>query len=344
MYEGYYGLSAKPFQLTPDPKFFFGSSGHKRAMSYLRYGLTQGEGFIIITGGIGTGKTMLVRTLFSELSKENIIAAQLVNTNLEAEDTLRMVAASFGLAHEGTSKAAILRNLETFLTARAREGKRALLVVDEAHNLPIESLEELRMLSNFQISGKTLIQSFLLGQEEFKDKLQSDRLEQLRQRVIAAYHLEPLSKEETKEYIEHRLKMVGWNGDPALTQHAFTEIYNMTSGVPRKINTFCDRLLLYGYLEELHSLGKENVMAVAQELQQETIGKGNAGAGGGGASDNQDEIAPAPESESLSSGIGIQQSYEAEQLGRFETRIALLEERIDSLERTLRRYLELNRK
>ncbi len=272
MYESFYNLSAKPFALNPDPRFFYGSRGHKRAQSYLQYGLTQGEGFIVITGDVGTGKTMLVRNLFSGLAKENIVAAQLVSTQLGADDMLRMVAASYGLAHEGLGKATLLKNLETFLITRAREGKRVLLVIDEVQNLPLSSLEELRMLSNFQLSGKILLQSFLLGQAEFKDTLRSPQMEQLRQRVIAAYHLNPLGEDETQGYIEHRLSLVGWTTDPVISEGAYAAIHRYTSGVPRLINQLCDRLLLFGYLEELLAFDVEHVDTVVKELQQETPG------------------------------------------------------------------------
>lgn len=273
MYEAFYQLKARPFQLSPDPRFFYGSPSHKRAMSYLRYGLTQGEGFIVITGEIGTGKTMLVRTLFADLAKENVVAAQLVTTQLEADDTLRMVAASFGLAHEGLEKATILKNLETFMMARAREGKRVLLLVDEAQNLPPRSLEELRMLSNFQLGGRVLFQSFLLGQAEFRNTLQSKSLEQLRQRVIAAYHLEPLDPAQTRAYIEHRLNTVGWKGDPKFADESYAVIHQHSGGIPRRINTLCDRLMLFGCLEEIHDFPAERVNTVIAELQNESAGK-----------------------------------------------------------------------
>lgn len=330
MYEAFYKLNAKPFQLSPDPRFFFGSQGHKRAMSYLRYGLSQGEGFIIITGGVGTGKTTLVRALFEDLAKENVVAAQLVTTHLEADDTLRMAAASFGLAHEGASKAAILKNLETFLLARTREGKRVLLVIDEAQNLPVGSLEELRMLSNFQEDGRALLQSFLLGQEEFKATLQLDGLEQLRQRVIAAYHLDPLTAEESREYIEHRLTLVGWNRDPEITAAAYGEIFSYTMGVPRKINTFCDRLLLFGYLEELHTLDVGQVREVIAELQQESPIMQTAVS-------RAVDVPSAPP-------VGFSYSPEKEQRDGTETRVAILEDRIDILEKAFRRLLETGRR
>lgn len=270
MYEEFYGLDAKPFQLSPDARFFFNSAAHNRAMAYLRYGLKQGEGFIVITGGIGTGKTMLVRNLFAELDQEDVVAAQLVSTQINAEDVLRMVSAAFGLVHEQLSKAALLRNLEAFFRARRAEGKRVLLVIDEAQNLSRRAVEELRMLSNYQDGGQALLQSFLLGQVELKRKLQGPGMEQVRQRIIAGYHLRPLDREEVQAYIEHRLNLVGWKGSPGFAPQAFNKIYDATGGIPRRVNTLADRLLLFGCLEELQTFEAPHVETIAAEVSQET--------------------------------------------------------------------------
>jgi putative secretion ATPase (PEP-CTERM system associated) len=270
MYENFYSLSGKPFQLSPDARFFFNSSGHNRAMAYLRYGLRQGEGFIVITGGIGTGKTMLVSNLFNELDDESVIAAQLVSTQIDEDEVLRMISASFGLAHENLSKAALLRNLEAFFRARRAEGRRVLLVVDEAQNLPRRSIEELRMLSNYQEDGQALLQSFLLGQLELKHTLQGQGMEQVRQRIIAGYHLRPLDRQELQAYIEHRLALVGWQNDPKITDKAFDAIFSSTAGVPRQVNTLCDRLMLFGSLEELHTIEDSHVQTVFEEIAQES--------------------------------------------------------------------------
>lgn len=269
MYTGYYGFTTKPFQLTPDPRFFFGSSTHSRALAYLRYGLSQSEGFIVITGDIGTGKTTLVKSLFQELDTSQIIAAQLVTTQVEADDLLRLVVGAFELPYEQSNKAALLKRFEGFLRECARAGKRVLLVVDEAQNLPAQSLEELRMLSNFQVADSPLLQSFLLGQEGFRSTLQAPGMEQLRQRVIASCHLTPLNSTETRDYIEHRLRVVGWQGNPTFTDTAYTAIHQYTQGIPRRINVFCDRLLLYGFLEEIQSFSETTVATVQQELTQE---------------------------------------------------------------------------
>ena len=269
MYEDYYRFTAKPFQLNPDPRFFFGSKGHKRAMAYLDYGLSLGEGFIVITGEVGAGKTTLVRNLFRQLDPHALIAAQLVSTQLDAEDTLRSVAASFGLEHEGLTKSALLKNLEDFLIAAARQRKRALLVVDEAQNLTPRAVEELRMLSNFQNNDRSLIQTFLLGQPEFRGILQSLDMQQLRQRVVASYHLGPLDEGETRGYIEHRLRTVGWEGVPSFDESAFTALHRFAGGIPRRINTTCDRLLLFGFLEEKSHFGEAEVNEVIADLRNE---------------------------------------------------------------------------
>ena len=268
MYETYYGFRAKPFQLSPDPRFFFSSRGHRRAMAYLDYGVHQGEGFIVITGEIGAGKTMLARTLARKLESQNVVMAQVVSTQLEADDIVRMVAAAFGLPHE-SSKAVLLKKIEQFLLACHSQGKRALLVVDEAQNVPPKSVEELRMLSNFQSSEKLLLQSFLLGQPEFRATLQSPGMEQLRQRVIASCHLGPMEGAETEAYIMHRLRTAGWHGNPSFREDAFTAIYQYTGGTPRKINILCDRLLLMGCLDEKHAFTGKEVAAVIDDLQQE---------------------------------------------------------------------------
>lgn len=268
MYEEFYNLTGKPFQLSPDPSFFFGSRGHKRAMAYLEYGVEQAEGFIVITGEVGAGKTTLVRNLFQGLDRNQVIAAQLVSTQLEADDMLRAVCSAFGLEFGG-NKAERLLALESYLLDCQRKGKRCLLVVDEAQNLPPAAVEELRMLSNFQTSSGSLLQSFLVGQPEFRSTLQSPSMRQLRQRVIATYHLGPLDEEETRDYIKHRLQRVGWQNDPEFSNEAFEALHEYAGGVPRRINTVCDRLLLMAFLEELHFIDSDTVQEVINELDQD---------------------------------------------------------------------------
>jgi putative secretion ATPase (PEP-CTERM system associated) len=238
-------------------------------MAYLEYGLSQGEGFIVVTGEVGAGKTTLVRNLFNQLPSDQIVAAHIVNTHLDAEDTLRTVVAAFGLPYENASKTAMLARLEQFLRACDQDGKRALLVVDEAQNLTPRAVEELRMLSNFQTDEKSLLQTFLLGQPEFRTTLHSAGMQQLRQRVTASYHLGPMDADETRSYIEHRLHTVGWRNDPTFSDNAYAAIHEYSGGIPRKVNALCDRLLLMGYLEELHSLKEKDVEEVVSDIQSE---------------------------------------------------------------------------
>lgn len=269
MYESFYGFSAKPFQLRPDPTFYYGSKGHRRAMAYLEYGLAQGEGFIVLTGEVGAGKTTLARNLFRSFESKKIVAAQIVSTHVDSNDILKLVAAAFGLPYAELSKAALLLDLERFLRSCYQQDKRVLLLVDEAQNLSQSTLEELRMLSNFQTNDAPLLQTFLLGQPEFRKILLDQNMQQLRQRVIATYHLGPMDELETKAYIEHRLKTVGWTDDPSIDDEAYKLIHQYSGGVPRKINLFCDRMFMMGCLEELHYFGEKEVNDVINDFHQE---------------------------------------------------------------------------
>src|SRR5215210_3812058 len=192
MFEPFFKFSAQPFQLSPDPAFFYGSRGHKRAFAYLQYGLYQGEGFITLTGEVGAGKTTLIRNLLQQLDSEKVVAAQLVSTQLDADSVLRAVATAFGLAVHESDKARVLSQLEAYFVSLVPQNQRALLLVDEAQNLPPQAVEELRMLSNFQLENKALLQSFLVGQPQLRQLMRSPGMQQLRQRVIASYHLGPL--------------------------------------------------------------------------------------------------------------------------------------------------------
>jgi putative secretion ATPase (PEP-CTERM system associated) len=269
MYESFFGLTGKPFQLNPDPSFFFGSRGHKRAFAYLEYGLYQNEGFIVITGEIGAGKTTIVRSLLEQLDSSKVVAVQLVSTQLQADDMLRAVGTAFGLPVRAVDKAILLASLEAFLCQLAVDKKRALLVVDEAQNLAPGAIEELRMLSNFQLGDQALLQSFLVGQPELRAMMQGPQMQQLRQRVIASYHLGPLDKSETQAYVEHRLRHVAWKGDPRFEPACFDVIHALTGGIPRRINTLCNRLLLATFLAERHAIETSDVETIAREIGEE---------------------------------------------------------------------------
>jgi general secretion pathway protein A len=268
MFEKFYGLKGRPFQLTPDATYFFNSKVHLKAVSYLLYGLGQGEGFIVMTGEVGTGKTTLLRHLLSKLNKDQYIAAQIVTSQLGADDMLRMVALAFGIPLTD-DKASLLASIQRFLVKSHNEGRRCLLLIDEAQNLSIPALEELRMLSNFQVDEKSPMQSFLVGQPQFRAAIASADLEQLRQRVIASYHLGPMSETETGFYVDHRLRTAGWRDDPTFEDGCVAALYRHTGGTPRRINTLVSRLLLFGFLDQLHSFTGEMVDNVAADLRRE---------------------------------------------------------------------------
>jgi len=276
MYKSFYKLTQNPFQLNANLDFFFDSSGHKRAKAYLRYGLVQGEGFVVVTGMAGTGKTMLVKELFQSLKQDNeIIIGVMVTSQVGAEDTLRMLSTVFKLAYEyDDNKATLLARLENFFKESGKRGKRVLLVVDEAQNLPKQSIEELRMLSNYEWEGKSVLQIFLVGQEELGRRLYSPGMDQVKQRIVATHHLKAIEEEEIKEYIFFRLSKAGWQNNPQFNLDVFSEIYKFTKGIPRRINTLCDRLLLYGFLEELTTIDLESVKHVITEIEAdyESIG------------------------------------------------------------------------
>ena len=269
MYEEYYGLRAKPFALTPDPRFLYLSKGHSRAMAYLEYGIQQEEGFIVITGEIGAGKTTIASSLLENLDEQSLVAAQLVSTQLDADDLLYSVCLAFGIRDLPLEKAGQLGMLEQFLRDTADAGKRALLVVDEVQNLAPKALEVLRMLSNFQHHDKPLLQSFLVGQPEFRGVLNSEDMQQLRQRVIANYHLGPMDPKDTRSYVEYRLTRAGWRREPDFTEDVWPVIYRYSGGIPRKVNTFCDRLLLVGFLDGRRLVGREEAERVLGDLEEE---------------------------------------------------------------------------
>ncbi len=269
MYSEHYGLNGRPFQLTPDARFWFESATHRKAMAYLGYGLAQAEGFIVVTGEIGAGKTTLVGHLMASVDPARVHAVRIASTQVDGDDLLRLVAQAMGTATEGAEKAQLLGRVESFLADRARAGQKVLLIVDEAQNLPVSSLEELRMLSNFQGAGHALLQILLLGQPEFRDNLNAPDLEQLRQRVIATHHLTAMQKEEVGPYIQHRLKLVGWGGNPQFTDEAFSVLHSASGGIPRKLNMIVTRALLMGAIEKAGIIDRRIIDAVMVDMGQD---------------------------------------------------------------------------
>jgi general secretion pathway protein A len=271
-YTEFFGLRASPFNLTPDLRFYFRSEPQRRALSYLHFGLSKGEGFVVITGEIGAGKTLFIEYFLNNLPSQRAVTATISSTQFEADSILRMAASAFGLREENSEKATVFRNLEAFLVETHRRNARAILIVDEAQGLPVSALEELRMLSNIYRQNRSLLQIFLVGQPGLRRKLSGAGLEQLRQRIVAIYHLAPLSEVEAKQYIVHRLRTAGWNDDPRLADDCFPEIYRETRGVPRLINNLCDRLLWHAFVEEKHAIAEADVELVIQDMKLDADG------------------------------------------------------------------------
>lgn len=284
MYDEFYGLAGRPFQLTPDPRFYFESGTHRKALSYLGYGLAQGEGFIVITGEVGAGKSTLAAHLMATVDRQRLTAAQIVTSALDGEELIHVAARAFGLEVAGHDKATALAQIEAFLHHEAREGRRCLLVVDESQNLSVEALEELRMLSNFQLGAHPLLQILLLGQPEFRTLIQtSPELEQLRQRVIASHHLDAMEPAEVGSYVEHRLALVGWQGRPQFDARVYADLAKASGGVPRRINQIVNRLMLMGAVEQRDHIDAAMLQAVLADL-----------AGDGAFGKPQVSVAPAP--------------------------------------------------
>ena len=263
MYEHFYGLKARPFSIVPNPDFLYLSPRHQQALTYLEYGLMEGVGFIVLTGEIGTGKTTLVRHLLRNIESD-VIPAVVFNTNVSSGELLGMVLQSYGLASDKGGKAAALDVLYKFLIQKYGENKRVLLIIDEAQALPDEAMDELRMLSNLQSDEQLLLQIMLVGQSELREKLKKPLLSPFAQRVAGTYHLSPLSEEETRGYIAHRLEKAGGKAD-VFEPEAVARIYQASQGYPRSINLLCDAALVYGFGYELKTIGVPVIEKVVQD-------------------------------------------------------------------------------
>ncbi|WP_052260644.1 ExeA family protein [Photobacterium gaetbulicola] len=268
MYESYFGLDDKPFKLTPDPRFYYASPHHKKAMSYLHYGFERGDGFVVVTGPSGSGKSLIARNLLTTLDN-TIAVAQLSTASLASYDLISLVALCYELPVEGMHKPEILKRLESFFQHLHQQDKRALVIIDEAQHLTPERLEELRILSNFQVDNVPLVQVLLFGQNELETMIRLPEMEQFRQRIIASCQLKPLNIKEVKEYIECRLTAAGWQGMPVLERDIYPIIEQQTSGLPRKINLLMERVLLFSFLSEIQCINKGVIKEVLLDMRSE---------------------------------------------------------------------------
>lgn len=269
VYKSCYNLTGQPFRLSPDYRFSFSHRTYDEAMAYLKYATSEGEGFVAITGAPGTGKTTLINALLAELDHSRVRVANLANEQLDPRDLVERVNDAFGLPPG--NGVAPLHKLMRFLNQNQSEGGRAILIVDEAQTLTPKALEEIRLLSNLQSLDGLLLQIFLLGQNRLVDMIKAPGMEQLHQRLIAASHLEPLQLNETIAYIEHRLRMVGWQGNPSFSEESLNLVHKFSAGVPRRINLICHRLFLRAGLEQKHQLEGEDALYVIVELHKEGL-------------------------------------------------------------------------
>src|SRR5215510_852825 len=265
MYTEFYGLGEKPFSLTPDPRFLFLSASHREALAHVLYGIEQGEGFISVTGEVGTGKTTLCWTLLERLGPDTEVAF-VFNPTLSGEELLRAISVEFGLPGEGLSRAQLGDQLNRFLLDQRRTGRRVLLIVDEAQNLQPQTLEEIRLLSNLETATSKLIQILLFGQPELDAKLDSRELRQLRQRISVRWGLQALGPDETRDYVRHRLRMASGGKCDIFEDAALREVHRRSGGIPRIVNLICDRSLLAGYAAGQSRIGSDLVAKAAREV------------------------------------------------------------------------------
>lgn len=267
MYRDFFKFKGRPFGLSPEPKFFFNSATHRQAFQCIGEGLEHGQGVITVTGEPGTGKTTLVLGLEHMLTDTDVITACIHNTQLETDDMLRYVVAQFGLPYEDYSKVTLLKVLEDFFENCRSHKKRALLIIDESHNLTRPAIEELRMLLNLFEGKKPLLQYVLFGQPRFfDDSIPEEVIKPLLQKVVTSYHLVCMDNVETRAYIEHRLRIAGWKGKPSISTDAFTSIYDHTLGNPAEVNMLCLKLLEAAACVNSHKIDRQLVQWVVHEI------------------------------------------------------------------------------
>ncbi len=268
MYTSFFGFKQKPFQLTPDPEFLFLSRVHKRALTYLNYGITENSGFILVTGEIGTGKTTIIRTLLKRIPQE-IKIARINNTKVTSDQLISMINEDFGLDTKGKDKIQMVSELTDFLIKQYAAGGRATIIIDEAQNLTLDLLEEVRLLSNLETDKSKLLQIMLIGQPELNITLSRRELEQLRQRIAINTYISHLNREETEEYIKHRLRVAGNAGGVRFEKGVMDVIYDFSKGIPRLINIICEFSLLAAFIDEKRAIDMSLIREIMGDLVNE---------------------------------------------------------------------------
>jgi general secretion pathway protein A len=266
MYEPFYGFREAPFNLTPDPRFLFFSDRHREAFNHILFGIQERKGFIQLTGEVGAGKTTVCRALLKQLGG-GYRTALILNPSLTSSQLLRTILTELGLESTNHDRVAALETLNGFLLEQAASGNDVVLLIDEAQDLGDDLLEQVRLLSNLETEQRKLLQIVLVGQPELRDKLNSQGLRQLRQRITVRYHLSPLSREETERYIDHRLSVAGGSGRPTFSPWAIRTVHRYSRGVPRLINAVCDKALLYGFVNGTDHLTARSIRQAIRELE-----------------------------------------------------------------------------
>lgn len=312
MYESFYGFKEKPFNLTPDPDYLFMSRGHEETYTHLEYAITENKGFVVITGEIGSGKTILINFFLRKL-KENIQVGVINHTMIQPRQLIKMICQEFELSIDGKDKAEMLEVFYNFLLKQFAEKKRVALIIDEAQNLPDKTLEEIRLLSNLESEKNHLLQVLLVGQPELKHKLQKKGLEQFIQRVTVYYHLNGLNQDEADQYIRHRLKVAGSKNMDIFDKEAVEAVSMYSRGIPRLINALCDTALVHGFADELKTIDKNTIEEVVRIRNL------------GGIFTESEEVKKTKPSSFL----------KKETFEQFDERIAMTEEKINAIENAL---------
>jgi general secretion pathway protein A len=266
VYLEYYGLKEAPFDITPNPRFLFFSSKHREAFNHLLYGIRERKGFVQLTGEVGAGKTTICRAMMDQLGS-HYATALILNPVLDAEQLMKAIAMEFGLQVKGLDRLETVSALNHFLLGLVEQRHEAVLIIDEAQDLTDELLEQVRLLSNLETDTQKLLQIVLLGQPELRDRLNNHRMRQLRQRITIRYHLRPLRLREVTHYIQHRLEVAGSKGLPYFTGPAIWRIHRYSQGIPRVINTICDKCLLAGYVQQRDRVDHRMVGLAIRELE-----------------------------------------------------------------------------